>query len=57
MIHLATYTGHSYEDCFSRIDIPDDKVINVVPRGSKRSEGFDEYDFWETFFVDVIYKD
>ncbi len=57
MIHINTYTGPSYEDCCQRIDVPDEKIINVVPRGSRRSQGYDEYDYWDTYYVDVVYRD
>ena len=47
------------DDCFRQInnDIKDTKVINVIPRGSKREIGYDEYDTWTTYYVDVIYRD
>ena len=59
MIHLKRYSGDSTNDCLKQVseEIPDDKIINVIPRGSKEFHGFDEYDFWETYYVDVIYKD
>ena len=49
--------GSCYEDCCRQIEIPDEKIINVVPRGSKRNHGYDEYDSWTTYYVDVVYKD
>lgn len=59
MVHKETFTRDSEQDCFEKISerIPDDKIINVIPRGSKREEGYDEYDFWNTYYIDVIYKD
>ena len=59
MIHKTTFTGYSEEDCFRKIsdEIPDDKIINVYPKGSKTGWGYDEYDTWTTYYVDVIYKD
>lgn len=58
MIHLKTFTSsHNFDDCLRNIDIPDDKIINVIPRGSRKSSGYDEYDTWSTYYVDVIYKD
>ena len=59
MIHKMTFSAYSEEDCYRRIsdEIPDDKIINVIPRGSKTSYGYDEYDTWTDYYVDVIYKD
>lgn len=58
MIRLQTFTSScSIDDCLEKIDIPDNKIINVIPRGSKTSSGYDEYDTWTTYYVDVIYKD
>lgn len=59
MIHFKTFSGYSMEDCFERIndEIEDTKVINVIPRGSKTQYGYDEYDTWTTYYVDVIYRD
>ena len=54
-----TFSAYSEEDCYRKIsdEIPDDKIINVIPRGSKTSYGYDEYDTWTYYYVDVIYKD
>ena len=59
MIHIRTFTGDSEEDCLSNInyELDDDQIINVIPKGSKRSMGYDEYDTWTTYYMTVIYKD
>lgn len=59
MIHIRTFAGCSEEDCLSNInlELDDDQIINVIPKGSKRSEGYDEYDTWTTYYITVIYKD
>ena len=59
MIHIRTFTGYSEEDCLSNInyELDDDQIINVIPKGSKRSMGYDEYDTWTTYYITVIYKD
>lgn len=59
MIHMKTFTGFTEEECFRKIndEIEDIKVINVYPRGEHRSVGYDEYDVWTTYSVDVIYRD
>ena len=59
MIHIRTFTGYSEEDCLSNInyELDDDQIINVIPKGSKTSMGYDEYDTWTTYYMTVIYKD
>ena len=60
MIHKTTFTGYSEDDCFRKIndDITDSsKIISVIPRGHRTFEGYDEYDTWTTYYVDVIYRD
>ena len=59
MIHIRTFAGYSEEDCLSNInyELDDDQIINVIPKGSKRSMGYDEYDTWTTYYITVIYKD
>ena len=59
MIHIKTFTGYSEEDCLSNInyELDDDQIINVIPKGSKTSMGYDEYDTWTTYYMTVIYKD
>lgn len=55
MIHKETFTWwYSEQECFEKISkrIPDDKIINVIPRGTKVED-----DFWTIYYVDVIYKD
>lgn len=59
MIHIRTFTGCSQNDCLSNInnELDDDQIINVIPKGSKTSIGYDEYDTWTTYYITVIYKD
>lgn len=59
MIHMRTFTGYNEEDCIRHIndELDEDQIITIVPRGSKTSEGYDEYDRWTTYYMVVIYKD
>ena len=59
MIHIREYSGRNEADCIKKIneDISDDKVINVIPRGHRTFEGYDEYDRWTEYFMTVIYRD
>ena len=59
MIHIRTFTGYSEDDCIREInnELDDDQIINVIPKGSNTSEGYDEYDTWTTYYITVIYKD
>ena len=59
MIHITTFTGYSEEDCIDKInrELNEDQIINVIPKGSKTSVGYDEYDTWTTYYMTVIYKD
>lgn len=59
MIHIRHFYGYSEDDCISKInqELKDEQIINVVPKGSKKYEGYDEYDTWTEFCMVVIYKD
>lgn len=59
MIHIQTFTGYSNEDCIRKInnELDEDQIINIIPKGSKRYYGYDEYDSYTDYYIDVIYKD
>ena len=59
MIHIRTFSGYSEEDCIKNIndELDENQIINIIPKGSKRSYGYDEYDCWTTYYMVVIYKD
>ena len=59
MIHIQTFTGYSKEDCIREInnELDEDQIINVIPKGSRTFQGYDEYDTDTYYYMDVIYKD
>lgn len=59
MIHIETFSGCTEDRCLEEINrhIPDDKIINVIPRGMQESQGYDEYDTWTTHYITVVYRD
>ena len=59
MIQIETFSGYSEEDCLRSINnrLDEDQIINVIPRGSRVSEGYDEYDTCRIYYMQVIYKD
>ena len=58
MIHMQTFSGYSEEDCIRKIndELDEDQIINVIPKGSRRFQGYDEYDTDTYYFMQVFYK-
>lgn len=59
MIRIRRFSGHSESDCFDKInrEIDDNQIINVIPIGKNTEYGWDEYDSYTTYSVDVVYRD
>ena len=66
MIHIATYGGYSEDDCIRQInnEIPDEKIINVIPSGpvmrsgyGSDDEGYPYADTYYSYYMKVIYRD
>ena len=66
MIHIKTFGANSEFACIDKInaEIPDDKIINVIPTGPVQrcdfdfdEEGYAYTDTYYTYYMKVIYRD
>jgi len=66
MIHIKTFGANSEFACIDKInaEIPDEKIINVIPSGpvmrsgyESDDEGYPYADTYYSYYMKVIYRD